>query len=593
MSSVRRKSDDPPPIVHPKPSPTVVKQLYGTAWRCGFDGCLRPLYRVTETGEQVLNSTVAHIHARSQGGPRWDKDMTAEDNRAPENLMPMCLEHSREIDDFWPNYPADLLREWKAQQLQDCRDLELSWQLNSRQVQEVMDAFDHRQVGTQTAGSSAVLAAARTVGHLSAVAGQQRTVVAKAINAWQALRDQVNRSMPVWDPATGQSLRVEPSLIETQPHRVAVSKVLEAATAATQSLTTTLIGELRAIQAADPDLVPWCAWVQAAAAAVVAASGRWPGSSSHPTYPLADNNDLPDALAELERATTALSKRWNGQTAEDPPPPPHPVEAEPETEAQRAAREHKELLDSARPWARVKELPYDPDLYQRLVAATEHVAMFPDLPSLITINLAATTRLAASVARNADPDTYRSLITQAAELQPLAVAVALVRNLMFTAEEAERFELHDHARTMVVALLDVEQWRDLTPWQDNQYHSRSLLNWTSSIHGEEPVRDTLAVALTETPDLLGPLLIGIATWAEQLDSYTWALRNYTQGIRDLPPWLPVDAVVAEIHRQFHDLTPTQHEDPSEDIGDLRRLAADLLRAAMSMGPGSSEQPPAP
>ncbi|MGV9365941.1 hypothetical protein [Amycolatopsis sp. NPDC003731] len=111
--------------------------------------------------------------------------------------------------------------------------------------------------------------------------------------------------------------------------------------------------------------------------------------------------------------------------------------------------------------------------------------MFPDLPSLMTINLAATTRLAASVARNADPDTYRTLITQAAELQPLAVAVALVRNLMFITEKAERFELHDHARAMVVALLPVEQWRDLTPWQDNQYRSRSLLNWTSSIHGEE------------------------------------------------------------------------------------------------------------
>ena len=217
MSPVRRKSDDPPPIVHPKPSPTVVKQLYGTAWRCGFDGCLRPLYRVTETGQQVLNSTIAHIHARSQGGPRWDKDMSAEDNRAPENLMPMCLEHSREIDDFWPKYPADLLREWKAQQLQDCRDLELSWQLNPRQVQEVMDALDHRQIGTQTAGSSAVLAAARTVGHFFAVASQQRTVVAKAINAWQALRDQVNRSMPAWDAATGQPLRIEPSLMETQP----------------------------------------------------------------------------------------------------------------------------------------------------------------------------------------------------------------------------------------------------------------------------------------------------------------------------------------------------------------------------------------
>ncbi|MEU4806594.1 hypothetical protein [Actinosynnema sp. NPDC023587] len=584
MSPARRKPDGPPPIVHPGPTPAVVKQLYGTAWRCGFAGCLQPLYRVTETGQQVLNSTIAHIHARSEGGPRWKKGMSAEDNRAPENLMPMCLEHSKEIDDLWQNFPADLLREWKEQQLQECRDLDQSWHLNSRQVQEVMDALDHRRIGTQTAGSSAVLAAARIVGQLVVVAGQQRAVVARAVGAWQALRDHVNRSMPpAWDATTGQLLRVEPSLMETRPHQVAVSEALAAAIAATQSPTTTLIGELRAIEAADPDLVPWCAWVQAAAAVVVAASGRWPGSSSHPVHPLADNGDLSDALAELERAFTALSARWNGQAAEDPPPPPPPVEAEPESEAQRAAREHEELLDSARPWARVTGLAYDPDLYQRLLAATEHAVMFPVLPSLMAIDLFATTRLAASVARNADPDTYRSLITQAAELQPLVVAVALVRSLMFTAEEAERLELHDHARTTLVALMDVEQWREVAPWQDNEYHSRSLLDWTSSIHGEETVRDALAAGLTDTADLLGPLLIGIATWKEQRDSHTWALRDYVRGIRDLPPWLPVDTVVTEIHRQFPDLTPTQHDNVGEDIKDLRDLAADLLRAATSIG----------
>ncbi len=45
-------------------------------------GCPQPLYRVSESGERVLNSRVAHIHARSEGGPRWNPTMTAEENRA-------------------------------------------------------------------------------------------------------------------------------------------------------------------------------------------------------------------------------------------------------------------------------------------------------------------------------------------------------------------------------------------------------------------------------------------------------------------------------------------------------------------------------
>lgn len=44
-----------PPIVHPKPGESTIKELYVTAWRCGHPDCLKPLYRVSDTGETILN----------------------------------------------------------------------------------------------------------------------------------------------------------------------------------------------------------------------------------------------------------------------------------------------------------------------------------------------------------------------------------------------------------------------------------------------------------------------------------------------------------------------------------------------------------
>ncbi|GAA2369559.1 hypothetical protein GCM10010170_070030 [Dactylosporangium salmoneum] len=76
------------------------------------------MYRLNEqSGERVLNSHVAHIHARSEGGPRWDPSMREDDNRAPANLLLLCFPHAWEIDNLVDLYPADLLQEWKKQQI--------------------------------------------------------------------------------------------------------------------------------------------------------------------------------------------------------------------------------------------------------------------------------------------------------------------------------------------------------------------------------------------------------------------------------------------------------------------------------------------
>ncbi|MFB6830724.1 hypothetical protein [Streptomyces hydrogenans] len=107
------------PIQHPKPTDSTVKELYATALICGIPDCREPLYRENSvTGERVLNSRVAHIHARSEGGPRWDPAMSKEDNRSFDNLIPLCERHAYEIDATPQHYPADLLRSWKRMQIE-------------------------------------------------------------------------------------------------------------------------------------------------------------------------------------------------------------------------------------------------------------------------------------------------------------------------------------------------------------------------------------------------------------------------------------------------------------------------------------------
>ncbi len=105
-------------IVHPEPTVATVKQLYGCASACGFPGCREPLYKGAGT-TFTLNSRVAHIAARSEGGPRWDPRQSAEENRAGANLILLCIPHAAQIDELQlvANYPADVLLQWKEEQL--------------------------------------------------------------------------------------------------------------------------------------------------------------------------------------------------------------------------------------------------------------------------------------------------------------------------------------------------------------------------------------------------------------------------------------------------------------------------------------------
>lgn len=149
------------PVVHRPPTPATVKQLYATAFQCAKPDCPRPLFKLNdETGEHLLNSTVAHIHARSEGGPRWNAEMSEADNRGAANLVVLCFEHSSEVDWLPGEYPPERLREWKARQVSEHVRLQKNWPLTDEEAQEVARvSFGPTEYGMAFAVANQVTAA--------------------------------------------------------------------------------------------------------------------------------------------------------------------------------------------------------------------------------------------------------------------------------------------------------------------------------------------------------------------------------------------------------------------------------------------------
>lgn len=131
---------------HPGPGTATVKELYGSATRCAAPGCAEPLYRfVEELGKPALNSTVAHIKAASPEGPRFDVNMSPEDNRAGPNLILLCRFHSALIDDKASDFPVELLQEWKRGQLAQGSGVEIS----DEQAEEVISVSITNEISMQ------------------------------------------------------------------------------------------------------------------------------------------------------------------------------------------------------------------------------------------------------------------------------------------------------------------------------------------------------------------------------------------------------------------------------------------------------------
>jgi hypothetical protein len=97
--------------------PEVQRLLWGrAAARCEFSGCNKPLWKSSVTQERVNIAQQAHIYAFSDGGPRGHKGISISKLNSFENLMLVCHECHRKIDDEpdGGRYSAVLLQQWKS-----------------------------------------------------------------------------------------------------------------------------------------------------------------------------------------------------------------------------------------------------------------------------------------------------------------------------------------------------------------------------------------------------------------------------------------------------------------------------------------------
>lgn len=92
------------------PSKVKSELWFASHGRCAM--CNKPLYRDGLTMQQVNLSEYAHIIADSPNGPRGDEDLSPELAKEPNNLILLCKDHHKLIDDAGgvKKYGVELLR---------------------------------------------------------------------------------------------------------------------------------------------------------------------------------------------------------------------------------------------------------------------------------------------------------------------------------------------------------------------------------------------------------------------------------------------------------------------------------------------------
>lgn len=99
------------------PKENTIKMLCGkAAGMCEFEGCNKRLFYDGVTHTEFNNAFVAHIIASSANGPRGDKELSPKLSDKLENLMLMCADHHKLIDEPKTgerDYPVERLREMK------------------------------------------------------------------------------------------------------------------------------------------------------------------------------------------------------------------------------------------------------------------------------------------------------------------------------------------------------------------------------------------------------------------------------------------------------------------------------------------------
>lgn len=91
--------------------------------KCEFRGCEKSIVQDMLTGEKSNFSNYAHIVASSENGPRGDKVLSSKLSNDENNIMVLCRDHHKEIDDFPEKYTVNILKDMKREHEAYIQDL--------------------------------------------------------------------------------------------------------------------------------------------------------------------------------------------------------------------------------------------------------------------------------------------------------------------------------------------------------------------------------------------------------------------------------------------------------------------------------------
>lgn len=552
------------PIEHRLPTMATVKQMYATAFRCGHPKCRKPLYRMNDaTGDLTLNSTVAHIHARRENGPRWSASMSEDENRSESNLILLCLEHSSEVDDVPDQYPAEEMQTWKVAIREEYDRFHQSWTVSEDQVAEVFAAsFSIRRLARTTVESTSVAECVRLAATLMETVTTSRRPAHLVSAGWEALRRRTNDGFFAHDDR-GERLYANPPEIERRRFSDDMVAALTAVRDQLEPTLQSLVAELRTLKSTSPEMAGWADWVGREARDLLTKATR------------ASLDEVPDVdMSGLSAAIDALSAKWRGDAAANPPDPElAPFEEVDEVAKVRAAM--RGVAQAAAPWRRVTTREYDESLYDALVACLPYAAALPPIVSNMPLTLDTLAHGAASVLRNADDDVWELRIGDAYEQERCAVAVLLLKHLSEVAADSGRQAAAERAAELMNLRLHDQVWSEEQSWVDNVRHVRELLDASGLLVGIDEIRNQVSTVL----ESLAPIVVleAISDWSEEFPFFGSIDFNApgvaVPVVRQLPDWLPVTEFEESVSGCWPDLDVADLD--SENTG--RRLAAQFLQ----------------
>lgn len=547
-------------IQHPGPTVQTAKELYGAAVSCGFLECYEPVYKFVN-GAPALNSQMAHIHARSEGGPRWLATMSAKENQAKENLIILCYPHHGVVDDpaNETDYPADDLRQWKAAQIELATaspPYARPMQISDAQAAEVLRASEQRQAAL----IDRTLPLVKAVTRLLATVEQSRQGPLRIAAQWQAELNK-GRSRPVgWDPDSGKNLYASPSRAAHAEYATRIQASLDEVAAVLRPLLIEVETELGTAVSGAAGAGPWSSWLRRSISEVNLTATTPDAVTS------TEDAILVAAMDEVRESLDALVLHLRGMDAPKPPEIIVKVTEEPPNRAEEQLAEHREVLDRGWPFVRVPNKPFDAVLHDQLTTQTQFACHLPG--SFIGLDLPSTALIAAHVARQGTNADIKAIIAGYTEHKPTAAAAFLLLELKKILEEDGRDGLVSDAHKALERLFEGFGWDDIREWEANKLASGLMLDIFASVITTEAVRSQLSAAAKVSPELGAFLVRAVAGTSIQTDTSTGdqTLRAHFRFPKE---WLPVEDLLNSADAVAEDNKTVELRSLIRELKDLR------------------------